>query len=192
MMDDKFALWAREIRRFNHRLKLVSPSKLHEIRPWIQENVSLLSKIKEQTIADLGAGSGILGITYKILHPLSEVSMIERSHRKSLFLQHVIQVIGLEGIEVIEADPLKGETERFDAVMTRAFSPKARLLEALSNIIEPGGHFYYISTNTLNTSSTDLELINQTGLDQGKQGASLFSYMKKVQGIRYRTIGYKL
>lgn len=56
------------------------------------------------TIVDVGSGGGFPGIPLKIKYPHVHVVLIEVTHKKISFLQHVIEELGLEGIEVYALD----------------------------------------------------------------------------------------
>jgi 16S rRNA (guanine527-N7)-methyltransferase len=131
------------VKRYNRRLHLVSSSMEKELKDEVRDTMDLLGHISEPEMADLGAGSGFLSIPYKIMNPSSTVSLIERGRKKCDFLRHVIDLLGLQGIEVIEADPLKQPVKPFRAVMSRAFSPRATLVKTVSKVIAVPGRFYY-------------------------------------------------
>ncbi len=146
MENKKIDLWMQEVKRYNPSLHLVSDKTATSIETLIKDCMPLLSYIKEPAIADLGTGSGILGILYKILNPEAHVSLIERSHNKCTFLQHTIDFLDLKDIELIESDVTIKNIGPFHAIMSRAFSPKSMLEKALSNILTHNGHFYYVGT----------------------------------------------
>ena len=54
-----------------------------------------------QRLIDVGTGAGFPGIALKILYPTMPVTLVESVGKKAMFCQHVIQTLGLEGIEVL-------------------------------------------------------------------------------------------
>lgn len=146
-MHCKIDLLAREIKRYNPSLHLVSNKMLSQIESHIRDCMSVLQYIYEPIIADIGSGSGILSIPYKIMRPDAIVYAVERNHKKCIFLTHSIDLLELKDIEVIEADAATTAAGPFNAVMSRAFSPKSTLEKVALNLINPGGHFYYMSTH---------------------------------------------
>jgi 16S rRNA G527 N7-methylase RsmG len=145
-MDPLLRAWMSEVRLFNNRLHLVSPSLEKSMEDQVQDTMELLALIHEPVIGDLGAGSGFLGIPYKVLNPGARVSLIERSGKKCIFLRHVIDRLGLNGVDVMEADPLKKDVGPIPALMSRAFSPKESLIRTVLRAAELPGRFYYIQT----------------------------------------------
>ncbi|HNY64378.1 MAG TPA: class I SAM-dependent methyltransferase [Deltaproteobacteria bacterium] len=145
-MDQALTLWIEEVKRFNGRLHLVSPSLEATLHEQVRDTMDLLGSVREGRIADLGSGSGFLGIPYKVMNPEAKVSLIERSGKKCLFLRHVIDRLGLKDIDVVEADPLKRPVGPFPALMSRSFSPRESLVKAVLSCLSLPGRFCYIQT----------------------------------------------
>ena len=145
-MDQRLAIWIRELRRYNGRLHLMGPAMLEGIENELEVMVPLLMGIDEPAIADLGSGSGLPAIPYKLLHPQSHLYLIERSVKKCTFLQHVIEAIQLEGVEVLAHDPLHDTVGQFDAILARSFSPLSSLVDVCRKILKKNGRLYYLFT----------------------------------------------
>jgi 16S rRNA G527 N7-methylase RsmG len=145
-MTDSIDTWAQEVRRYNRRLHLVSAAMEKSLEPQARDAMEMMHHIPEKEIADLGSGSGILGIPFKIMIPGSSVSLIERAQKKCIFLRHVIDLLSLKDMDVIEADPIKEPIRRFEALMSRSFSPRENLTAAAAGCLSSPGRFYYFST----------------------------------------------
>ena len=145
-MDSRLLEWIEEVRRFNPRLHLVSRSMEKRLEEQVADTLKLLEKVEESRIADLGSGSGMLAVPYRVAKPGSHVWLIERSEKKALFLRHVIDTLGLDNMELIDFDPRERLAGPFPAVMSRSFSPLSSLPEAVMRIIARPGRFYYFST----------------------------------------------
>ena len=78
MMDERLNTWIRELRLYNGKLHLMGPSMLTGIEDELEVMLPLLMRIEEPVLADLGSGSGLPAIPYKILHPDSHICLIER------------------------------------------------------------------------------------------------------------------
>ena len=146
MMDEKILLWIMELKRFNPTLHLVGLGMAPALEHDVEALLPLLRDIHEPEIADIGSGSGLPAIPLKVLHPESHVVLIERSGKKCTFLRHVIDLLGMEGIDLIEADLLKSDTRKFNAVLARSFSPLSTLETAVRRILNENGRFYYLFT----------------------------------------------
>jgi 16S rRNA G527 N7-methylase RsmG len=78
--------------------------------------------------AEIGAGSGGLGITLAAAAPTATVHLIDRRERVAAFLDLIIARADLPNVRAIQADlPLRSEPERvYDGIVFRAFPPAAR------------------------------------------------------------------
>jgi 16S rRNA (guanine(527)-N(7))-methyltransferase RsmG len=147
MMDERLNIWIRELRRYNGKLHLMGPSMLKGIEDELEVMLPLLMRIEEPVLADLGSGSGLPAIPYKILHPESHICLIERSVKKCTFLQHTIESLNLSGIEILPNDPFHDDIGQFDALLARSFSPLSTLVDVCMKILKPGGRLYYLFTS---------------------------------------------
>ena len=145
-MDELTTLWIRELKRFNPRLHLMGPAMLECIEGELGAMMPLLQLIQEPEIADLGSGSGLPAIPYKILHPQAKVFLIERSVKKCTFLRHAVETLGLSDMEIVAQDPIYIEHLGFNAVLARSFSPISTLERVCLTILRPEGRLYYLFT----------------------------------------------
>jgi 16S rRNA (guanine527-N7)-methyltransferase len=158
MMDERLNAWIRELRLYNGKLHLMGPSMLTGIEDELEVMLPLLMRIKEPVLADLGSGSGLPGIPYKILHPDSHICLIERSVKKCTFLQHVIESLNLLGVEILSHDPIHDDVGQFDAVLARSFSPLSTLVDVCLKILKPEGRLYYLFTESTPELAQPFEL----------------------------------
>jgi len=147
-MQDKLSIWINEIKRYNQSLNLVSAKMLHNLENHVNDCMELVAHIKEPIMADLGSGAGFPAIPFALTHPDSFVFMLERSQNKCDFLRHVLALLGLTNFELLEKDPLRQTEHRFDAVISRAFSPRKDLTKILRIILANKGRFYYMQTGS--------------------------------------------
>ena len=94
--------------------------------------------------ADVGSGAGFPGMVLKIAYPELEVVLIEPLNKRCNFLNAVIDKLGLEKIEVVNArseDYAKEHREAFDYVSARAVSNLNVLSELCVPLVKLGGEF---------------------------------------------------
>ncbi|GER78740.1 MAG: 16S rRNA (guanine(527)-N(7))-methyltransferase RsmG [Anaerolineales bacterium] len=95
-------------------------------------------------LVDVGTGAGFPGIPLKILYPSMQVTLVESVGKKAMFCQHVIELLKLDGIEVINA---RAETlgqdadhrEKYDWAVARAVAKLNVLGEYLLPLVKVGG-----------------------------------------------------
>ena len=74
-------------------------------------------------IADAGTGAGFPGIPIKIIKPELDMTLIESSRKKSIFLRHIIRILKLNGISVLNnrIESLEKRYEKtYDVIVSRA------------------------------------------------------------------------
>lgn len=184
-MDEKLTLWISEIRRYNPRLHLVSQAVSSQLEVQADSCAALLAHIHEERIADLGAGSGMLGVPYAVIHPEADVTLIERSAKKCLFLERIRALLGLDRLTVLQADPLVEEISPFPAVMARAFSPRETLETALCRTLTTNGRFYAVETagqELLSPSTfTLMDTLNDPAAAQGLE-VKAYTFTPRIRG----------
>ena len=97
-----------------------------------------------QRLIDVGTGAGFPGIPLKIIYPTMQVTLVESVGKKAMFCQHVIQTLGLEGIEVLHSraedvgqNPV--HREAYDWAVARAVANLNILSEYLLPLVKLGG-----------------------------------------------------
>ncbi len=93
------------------------------------------------TLADLGAGSGAVGISLGIAIPNLTVSLFERSVRKIGFLRLAVTALTLKNVKIEERDvrSIKKGEYSFDFIASRAFAPFTEYLEVALKLVKPSG-----------------------------------------------------
>lgn len=142
-------LFLQEMGRWNqvHNLTAIEGAK-NSVRLHLIDSITVLPVMRQflalhnPKIADLGSGGGLPAIPIAILQPDWHVTLIEAIRKKTAFLQHVRGKLALKNIEVlsdrVEA-VAKSQPERFDAVISRAFTNLARFLELSRPLLKPDG-----------------------------------------------------
>lgn len=113
------------------------------------DSVSLIRAIdlnQELSVMDMGTGAGFPGIPLKIAFPKLKVTLADSLNKRVLFLQEVIDALGLEGIEAIHgrAEDLardKKYREQYDLSVSRAVANLSTLSEYCLPFVKLGGQF---------------------------------------------------
>jgi 16S rRNA (guanine527-N7)-methyltransferase len=143
---EAFDLYLKELFKWNQKINLTAIRSEKGIilkhfvdafsaSPYLTQSLSLL---------DIGSGAGFPGIPLKIVKPYLEVTLIDSVRKKIDFQRHIIRMLGLRGIEAIHGriqnkEILKSMTERFDAVISRAFSDLHTFLLLAFPFLKKGG-----------------------------------------------------
>jgi 16S rRNA (guanine527-N7)-methyltransferase len=95
-------------------------------------------------LVDVGTGAGFPGLPLKILYPNLRLTLVESVGKKAMFCQHIVRILGLEGVDVIQA---RAETigqdpkhrEAYDWALARAVANMNVLSEFLLPLVKVGG-----------------------------------------------------
>jgi len=142
---ERFGTYLDELLTWNRKINLTGAQTPLEVvckhfldslaaAPWIRGLPSLL---------DLGCGAGFPGVPLKLACPDIHLILVEATGKKVNFLRYVIPVLGLTGVEIIQAHltPRLSTTwgPRAAGVITRATLPLERFFTLAAPLIFPGG-----------------------------------------------------
>ncbi len=105
------------------------------------DSLSVLPHLESaHTVLDVGTGPGLPGIPIAIARPEARVTLLDSSHKKCAFLEQAKTELGLANVEVI-CDRVENwkPAEKFDAVVSRAFSDLADFVAQAQHLVAPGG-----------------------------------------------------
>lgn len=108
----------------------------------IADSLSIYPFVSGENIADVGTGPGLPGIPLALLFPQKRITLIESQNKKAAFLRHIKRTLKLTHVEVIQQ---RVETwqpeERFDCIVTRAFSSLSDMLLLTKHLCSEEGYF---------------------------------------------------
>src|SRR5688572_16217400 len=95
-------------------------------------------------LIDVGTGAGFPGIPLKILYPNLKLTLVESVGKKAMFCQHIVNVLGLEHVDVIQsrAEDLGQNSqhrEKYEWTVARAVANLNVLSEYLLPLVKVGG-----------------------------------------------------
>ena len=95
-------------------------------------------------LIDIGTGAGFPGIPLKIIYPNTKITLVESVGKKAMFCQHIVSLLGLEGVEVIKSraedlGQMHEHREKYDWGVARAVANLRVLSEYLLPMIQVGG-----------------------------------------------------
>jgi 16S rRNA (guanine527-N7)-methyltransferase len=102
--------------------------------------LAVLPHVAARSILDVGSGAGLPGIPLAIALADAQVTLIDSSHKKTAFLKQAVIELGLKNARVVCERIEAWRTEqRFDLVISRAFSDLAEFVAAAGRFCAQGG-----------------------------------------------------
>ncbi|MBI4339060.1 MAG: 16S rRNA (guanine(527)-N(7))-methyltransferase RsmG [Chloroflexi bacterium] len=106
------------------------------------------------TIADIGAGAGFPGLPLKIALPQIELALVEATVKKTAFLRHVVERLGLTGVTVLtgRAEEMARRPElreAFEMATARAVAELRTLMELALPFCKVGGRAVLLKKGAL-------------------------------------------
>lgn len=97
-----------------------------------------------QRMIDVGSGAGFPGLPLKIVCPQLALTLVESVGKKAAFCRHMVQVLGLEMVEVLTGrvetlGQAAGHREQYDWALARAVAGMPVLAEFLLPLVKIGG-----------------------------------------------------
>ena len=130
---------------WRERINLIGPGEVGRLwRRHVLDSAQLLENISpaEKSVADLGSGAGFPGLILACALAEREgasVTLVEKSPRKSQFLEAAIREVGLPARVLNQRLEVEGDGEKFDIVTARALAPLPRLLGYAHGWLKPSG-----------------------------------------------------
>jgi len=112
----------------------------------IDELPSAISHMPSAKVIDVGTGAGFPGLPIKIIRPEVRLTLLESVGKKTDFLKHVVERLGLDGVEVLrgraeEFGRKPAHRERYDIALARALAELPVLVEYALPFCRVGGVF---------------------------------------------------
>lgn len=91
------------------------------------------------SVADIGAGAGLPGIPLAILRPDLTVDLVESLLRRTNFLTHTVDDLGITSRVAVLRARAEDLSRRYDVVLSRALAPLDRLVRWCQPLLSEGG-----------------------------------------------------
>ena len=159
-------LYERELLHWNEHINLTAIREPEQIRiKHFLDSLTCLMVMREAPparIVDVGTGAGFPGLPLKIIYPAMQLTLVESVGKKAEFCRHVIQKLGLEGVQVIQdrvevLGHLPEHRQQYDWALARAVAVMNVLVEYLLPFLRIGGKAIALKGETGPVETHDAE-----------------------------------
>jgi len=123
------------------------------------------------SMLDVGSGAGFPGLPLKIFEPSLEMTLLESSEKKGVFLRYLIRILGLSGVnvEVMRAEDFadaKNAAPSFQRILCRAVGSMVKVCSWTSPLLKPGGVYLFQKSRRVTKEIRDSrDAIERLGLE---------------------------
>ena len=154
----QFDLYAAELIDWNQRINLtaITEPQAIVIRHFLDSlSCALHWGSPPDSLIDIGTGAGFPGLPLKILHPSMRLTLVESVGKKTAFLTHLAERLGLSDVQVLNARAEElgrnpKHRERYRVATARAVADLRVLAEYLLPLVAVGGKMIAPKSNTAN------------------------------------------
>jgi 16S rRNA (guanine527-N7)-methyltransferase len=176
----QFLTYMRELQHWNRTMSLTSISDdVGIIRKHFLGSVDFLQTFVAHPglrLLDVGTGAGFPGLPLKLWHPELAVDLVESSQRKSVFLQHLCRVLGLDDVHclITRVETLAQDEAMhgyYAVIVSRGVGGLRRWLPAALTLLQTGGRL------VLEKGPTAVEEVHSLGPVLSAHGGVLIDLM---------------
>jgi len=153
---DKLKYYFHLIKKFNNVIHLTSKrdTEFSIVKNFYDSAILTVFLPHYETLLDMGAGAGFVGIITKIIRPESKVYLVERSVKKTSFLSIVVKELDLKDTFVLQSDwsflGVKGEV-----AVSKASCGLVELVKLMPNYLIENGLLVHFSSSCKRCVSAD-------------------------------------
>jgi 16S rRNA (guanine527-N7)-methyltransferase len=106
------------------------------------DSLAVAPHLHAKRLLDVGSGAGLPGIPLALAKPETHVTLLDSNHKKAAFLNQAVMELKLKNAEVCSERVESWQTQnRFDVIISRAFSDMGEFVRITRHLLAPGGLF---------------------------------------------------
>ena len=123
------------------------------------DSLSVLPYVNANNLLDVGSGGGLPGVVLAICKPTLQVTTIDTVQKKAIFMRQVKGELGLSNLTVVHARVESYKPmEKFDAIISRAFSEIALFIKLTQHLLAENGQWLAMKGQVPHVELEDLEI----------------------------------
>ena len=139
----KLLIYKKLLIKWNNSFNLTSVKNTEIVTHHFLDCLAVIPFIKSSTLLDVGTGAGLPGIVIAIVNPDIKVSLIDKVGKKITFIKRIIAELEIKNIETYhERVELLTSEEKYDGIISRAFSNMEVFIKSTKHLIKSQGVWY--------------------------------------------------
>ena len=153
----KLLIYKELLIKWNNSFNLTSVKNTEIVTHHFLDCLAVIPFIKSSTLLDVGTGAGLPGIVIAIVNPDIKVSLIDKVGKKITFIKRIIAELEIKNIETYhERVELLTAEEKYDGIISRAFSNMEVFIKSTKHLIKRQGVWYGMKSKKI----LDDEMVN--------------------------------
>ncbi len=106
------------------------------------DSLAVAPHLHAKRLLDVGSGAGLPGIPLALANPDMHVTLLDSNHKKVAFLNQAVMELKLKNAEVCGERVESWQAQnKFDVIISRAFSDMSEFVRITRHLLAPGGMF---------------------------------------------------
>jgi 16S rRNA (guanine527-N7)-methyltransferase len=106
------------------------------------DSLAVSPHLRAAKLLDVGSGAGLPGIPLALANPAMQVTLLDSNHKKTAFLNQAAIELKLKNVAICGERVESWQTEdRFDVIISRAFSDMGEFVRVSRHLLARGGVF---------------------------------------------------
>ena len=149
---DQLKKYFQELQKYNKVINLVSSKTLFHADAIHFADSIICSEIvskkinKNSYLYDIGSGNGFPGVVFSIMNPEQKIVLMDSDERKSEFLKHIVETLGLTHVIVQNKKVESLPANTIEQAICRGFAPLPKALLTLRKCVKTDAIVYHMKS----------------------------------------------
>ena len=147
---DKLLIYINILKKWNKKINLTAITNDFDIvKHHFFDSLAVTKFIEQKKILDVGSGAGFPGIVLALCDATRQVTLVDKVGKKAAFMKQICLELNLKNVSVIHSRVEQISTNKYDAIIARAFGDMSLLMSLTQNLINDKGVWYGMKSKKL-------------------------------------------